>query len=68
MAEPQDKPDGENRLNPALKKTHDSTHDVGTTPPPLETVSTKENQGEGWPVIWLIVAAICVAVTLYLAL
>ena len=54
-------------LNPALKSQVDTTYDTSaTTPAPLDTTAAKENEGEGWPVIWLVVTLVCVAVTLYL--
>ena len=54
-------------LNPALKSTSETTHGTDhTTPAPIDTASAKEGEGEGWPVIWLVVVAICAAVTIYL--
>jgi hypothetical protein len=54
-------------LNPALKRRTDETHDTsGSTPAPIDTASAKENEGEGWPVIWLVVAVISVIVAIYL--
>ena len=53
-------------LNPALKSTRDTTFDTSHTPPPLKTTSAKENQGEGWPIIWLVVVLLCLAITVYL--
>jgi hypothetical protein len=54
-------------LNPALKSTTDTTHDTThTSPAPIDTASAKEGEGEGWPLIWLVVVAICVLITAYL--
>lgn len=56
-------------LNPALKSRTDTAYDTETsTPPPLETTGAKEGQGEGWPIVWLVVTILCVAVTIYLVL
>ena len=52
-------------LNPALKSRTDTTHDTAhSTPAPVDTTSAKENEGEGWPVIWLVVTVICVVAAL----
>lgn len=53
-------------LNPALKSTTETTYDTSPTPAPLDTTEAKEGQGEGWPIIWLAIALICVAITIYL--
>lgn len=53
-------------LNPALKSQVDKTYDTSSTPAPLDTTAARENEGEGWPVVWLVVTLVCVALTLYL--
>ncbi len=54
-------------LNPALKSQVDRTYDTtGTTPAPIDTASANEEEGEGWPIIWLVVTLAGVALTLYL--
>src|SRR3546814_8827664 len=54
-------------LNPALKSTTETAHDTDhTTPAPIDTASAKEGAGEGWPLIWLVVVAVCVVLTIYL--
>lgn len=56
-------------LNPALKSQTDTVYDTKTTTPaPIDTASASEGEGEGWPVIWLLITALCVAVTVYLVL
>lgn len=53
-------------LNPALKSTTDRTHDTShSTPSPVDTTSAKENEGEGWPVAWLLVTLVCVALAVW---
>jgi hypothetical protein len=53
-------------LNPALKSGRDTVFDTSrSTPAPIETASAKEGQGEGWPVIWLVVAVVCIGLTIY---
>ena len=48
-------------LNPALKRETDPTYDTdSSTPAPIDTTSASEGEGEGWPVVWLIVTAICI--------
>lgn len=56
-------------LNPALKSTTEIVYDTDhITPAPVDTASAKEGEGEGWPVIWLVVVVICVAFTIYFVL
>ena len=53
-------------LNPALKSRTDTSHDTThRTPDPLATTEAKEGQGEGWPIIWLVVTVVCVALAIY---
>lgn len=56
-------------LNPALKSTTERVYDTtSTTPAPIDTASSKENEGEGWPVAWLVVTVICVVLAVYFLL
>lgn len=56
-------------LNPALKSSTDRTHDTTRiSPPPVDTTSAREGEGEGWPVIWLIVTLVCVVLAVYFLL
>ena len=53
-------------LNPALKSSTETVYPTReSTPAPLETTSAKENQGEGWPMLWLIVTIIGIALAIY---
>jgi hypothetical protein len=53
-------------LNPALKSRTETVYDTThRTPDPLETTGAKEGQGEGWPIIWLIVTVVCVVLAVY---
>ena len=62
--EPQDVP-----LNPALKSETETVYPTKeSSPAPIETTSAKENEGEGWPVIWLVVTIICVIFAIYFLL
>ncbi|MCL6684129.1 hypothetical protein [Sphingomonas alba] len=59
--EPADAP-----LNPALKSSTETVYPTKeSTPAPIETASAKENEGEGWPVLWLAVTIVCVALAVY---
>ncbi|WP_395326977.1 hypothetical protein WBP06_09640 [Novosphingobium sp. BL-8H] len=60
---PHDK--AEQPLNPALRQTEEKKHTTGTTPAPIDSISAREGQGEGWPIVWFVVAIICVGVTIY---
>lgn len=56
-------------LNPALKRTTETVHDTErSTPAPIETASARGGEGEGWPIIWLVVVVACVAISIYLLL
>lgn len=56
-------------LNPALKSTKETTYDTrSVTPAPFDTASAREGEGEGWPVIWLIVTVVCVVLALWFLL
>lgn len=58
---------GNGVLNPALKQSTETTYDTtNVTPAPIDTASAKEGEGEGWPLIWLAIVAICVLVTVYI--
>lgn len=64
-----DKPRDKTRdpsLNPALKSQTETVYDTKvSSPAPIDTTSAKENEGESWPVIWLIVTALCVVLAIY---
>ena len=63
-----DKPE-EGPLNPALKSTTEKLFDTkNPSPPPIETTSSREGEGEGWPIIWLVVTLACVALGIYFIL
>lgn len=56
-------------LNPALKRTTETVYETERrTHAPIETASAKEGEGEGWPIIWLVVVVACVAISIYLLL
>ena len=61
-----DKPE-EAPLNPALKSTTETVFDTkNPSPPPIETSSSREGEGEGWPIAWVVVTVVCVIVAIYL--
>ena len=63
---PSDEPPIDAPLNPALKSRTDTTYDTSqSSPAPFDTTSAREGEGEGWPLVWLIVFILCVAVALY---
>lgn len=69
MSDPPTYKPSEAPLNPALKSRNDTTYDTETsTPAPLETTGAREGQGEGWPIVWLVVTAVCVALGIYFIL
>ena len=53
-------------LNPALKSETETVYPTTeSSPAPIETTSAKENEGEGWPVIWLVVTLVGIALAIY---
>ncbi len=60
--DPQDAP-----LNPALKSTTETVYDTrNPSPAPIDTTSATEGEGEGWPIIWLVVTVAGIALAVYL--
>ena len=60
--QPEDTP-----LNPALKSTTETVYDTEhPSPPPIDTTSASEGEGEGWPVVWLIVTVAGVVLAIVL--
>ncbi len=56
-------------LNPALKSTTETVYDTDhRSAAPIDTTSASENEGEGWPVVWLIVTVVGVALAIYFLL
>ena len=56
-------------LNPALKSERETVYPTReSSPAPIDTTSATENEGEGWPVIWLIVTIVGVALAIYFVL
>ena len=59
--EPRDVP-----LNPALKSETETVYPTTeSSRAPIDTTSATENEGEGWPVIWLAVTAVGVILAIY---
>ncbi len=53
-------------LNPALKSRTETVYDTqNVTPAPIDTASAREGEGEGWPVVWLVVTLVCIALAIY---
>lgn len=67
MSDPsRDKPE-QAPLNPALKSTTETVYDTRhPSPPPIDTTSAREGEGEGWPIVWLVVTIACVLIAIYL--
>ncbi|MGZ8998520.1 MAG: hypothetical protein ACXW2T_06655 [Allosphingosinicella sp.] len=66
MSDPQPDQPSDVPLNPALKSRTETTYDTtSTTPTPFDTASAKEGQGEGWPIAWLVVTILGVALAVY---
>lgn len=53
-------------LNPALKSRTETEYDTTrSSPPPIDTTSASENEGEGWPIAWLVVTVVGIALAIY---
>ncbi len=56
-------------LNPAIKQGTETDYDTRTSSPaPIDTTSATEGEGESWPVVWIVVFALCLVVTGYLVI
>lgn len=54
-------------LNPALKTTTEKVYDTKhPSPPPIDTTSAQEGEGEGWPIVWLVVTLAGVVLAIFL--
>lgn len=66
MSDPRTDQASDAPLNPALKSRTETVYDTeSTTPAPFDTASAKEGEGEGWPIIWLVVTIVCVILAIY---
>ena len=66
MSEDPKRPSDDAPLNPALKSRTETVYDTHSrSPPPYDTASAKEGEGEGWPIVWLVVTAISVVLAIY---
>jgi hypothetical protein len=52
-------------LNPALKSGTETIYPTESSQAPVDTTSAKENQGEGWSWIWLIVTVLGALLAVY---
>ena len=69
MSDPPHEQPSDVPLNPAMKSRTETVYDTrSTTPTPFDTASAKEGEGEGWPVVWLVVTIICVALAIWFLL
>ena len=56
-------------LNPALKSGTETIYPTTeSSPAPIDTTTAAENEGEGWPVVLLIVTVVCIALAIYFLL
>lgn len=65
MSDQRDKPQ-DVPLNPALKSETETVYETKVSSrAPIETTSAKEDEGEGWPIVWLLVTFTCIALALF---
>ena len=62
-----ERPSNDSTLNPALRREIDASHGTefqGTDP--MKTVSVQDpEEGRSWPMIWAVVAILCVLLAVY---
>ncbi len=69
MTDAPDRSERNEKLNPALKSRIETAHDTSrSSRAPVDTASVQRQEGRAWPMIWLIVTLLCVAITVYLIL
>lgn len=67
MNDPTGKGNNRQGLNPNLKAVENISRDTEhPMRPPAESASVQREEGRSWPMIWLTVTLICVAIGLYL--
>lgn len=60
-------PEQDPELNPSLKRRRETAHDTTrSTPGPADSASVQHDEGRAWPMIWLIVTLLSVAIAIYL--
>ena len=56
-------------LNPALKSQTETVYPTTeSSPAPIDTTSATKTDGRGWPVVWLVVTVLGVALAIYFML
>ena len=66
MSEPKPDQPTDTPLNPALKSRTETVYDTRrVTPAPFDSASAKVGEGKGWPIIWLVVTVVGVALAVY---
>lgn len=68
MSDPTREPTEDAPLNPALRSSRETQFETEPTPAPLETTNAHAGQGEGWPIVWLVVVILGVIATIYFLL
>lgn len=60
-------PEQEPSLNPSLRRRKETAHDTtGSSPAPADSASVQRDEGRAWPMIWLIVTLLSIAIAIYL--
>ena len=53
-------------LNPALKSETETVYPTSeSSPAPIDTTSATKTDGQGWPIAWLVVTVLGVALAIY---
>lgn len=68
MSKPEPTPP-QSGLNPALRSRTDETHDTSvSSAAPADTASVQHEKGRAWPIIWVLVTLVCVAIAIWILL
>ena len=60
-------PDRDSKLNPALKSRVETSHNTSiSSRAPHETASVQHEEGRAWPMIWMAVTLLGIAIVIYL--
>ncbi|MCA0892494.1 hypothetical protein [Microbulbifer agarilyticus] len=61
------KPPKDSDLNPDLRAKTDETYGPDQQGrDPMETISSTGKEGREWPVVWIVVAILCVLISLFI--
>lgn len=67
MSDDRKAPDRDPELNPSLKSRIETSHNTSRpSRAPHETASVQHEEGRAWPMIWMVVTLLGIAIAIYL--